>query len=167
MNLRLILLSGLLALGLAISSCHSTPKTNIEKIDSLIEQLKADAKLLNELETKDFVTLEKDFKTCDSMLQYQSPEQVNKSFETLQLTNAYLEQFKVTKPTIEAEIDTTLFQLNHLKADAESNYLSDSLVTVYVENETEYANKLDNQVHYFQDRFGSCQKELNALKKQK
>ena len=101
------------------------------------------------------------------MLQYQSEEQVDKSFETLQLVQAYLEQFKVTKPTIEAEMDTTLIQLDRLKADAESHYLSDSLVTVYIDNETEYVNKLSNQVHYFQDRFGTCQKDLNALKKQR
>lgn len=164
---KMILISSLTAVSLALSSCNNKPKTEIEKIDFLIKQVKADTVILNNLETKDFIALEKDFKTCDSMLQYQSPEQVDKSFETLQLVQAYLEQFRITKTMIRSELDSTLLQLNRLKTDAESHYLSDSLVSVYLENETEYANKLNNQVHYFQDRFDNCQKDLNALKRQK
>ena len=170
MNQRLIktiLLGSLFALGLALGGCHSAPETNIDKIDNLKKQVQTDAKTLSDLETKDFVTLEKDFMACDSMLQYQKEEQVKKSFETLQLVQAYLEQFKVTKPVMQAEIDSTLLQLDRLKADAESHYLSDSLVEVYIDTETEYVNRLSNQVQYFQDRFGSCQKDLNALKKQR
>ena len=157
----------MIALGLALSSCHSAPETNIEKINSLKKQVQADAKTLGDLETKDFVTLEKDFMTCDSMLQYQSDETVDKSFETLRLVQAYLEQFKVTKPVMQAEMDSTLLQLDRLKADAESQYLSDSLVEVYIDAEAEYVNRLSNQVQYFQDRFGSCHKDLDALKKQR
>ena len=170
MNQRLIktiLLGSLFALGLALGGCHSAPETNIDKIDNLKKQVQTDAKTLSDLETKDFVSLEKDFMACDSMLQYQKEEQVEKSFETLQLVQAYLEQFKVTKPVMQAEIDSTLLQLDRLKADAESHYLSDSLVEVYIDTETEYVNRLSNQVQYFQDRFGSCQKDLNALKKQR
>ena len=170
MNLRLIktiLLGSLFALGLALGGCHSAPETNIDKIDNLKKQVQTDAKTLSDLETKDFVSLEKDFMARDSMLQYQKEEQVEKSFETLQLVQAYLEQFKVTKPVMQAEIDSTLLQLDRLKADAESHYLSDSLVEVYIDTETEYVNRLSNQVQYFQDRFGSCQKDLNALKKQR
>ena len=171
MNLRLmtksILLCGLVGIGLALGSCNNKPATNIDKINSLKKQVQADAKTLNDIETKDFVTLKRDFKICDSLLQYQSPEQVDKSFEKLQLVQAYLEQFKFTKPMMQADMDTTLLQLDRLKADAESHYLSDSLVTIYLENETEYVNKLSNQVRYFQDRFNSCQQDLNALKKQK
>lgn len=171
MSLRLmaktILFSGLVALGLALGGCHSKPKTNIEKIDDLIMQVKTNSGILNDMEAKDFVTLQKDFMTCDSMLQYQSPEQIDKSFETLQLVQAYLEQFKTTKSMMRSELDSTLLQLNRLKTDAESHYLSDSLVTAYLENETEFANRLNNQVLYFQDRFDNCQKDLNVLKKQK
>ena len=170
MNLRLIktiLLGGLFTLGLALGGCHNAPETNIDKIDSLKKQVQTNAKTLGDLETKDFVTLEKDFMTCDSLLQYQEEEQVEKSFETLQLVQAYLEQFKDTKPVMQAEIDSTLLQLDRLKADAESHYLSDSLVEVYINNETEYVNRLSNQVQYFQDRFGNCQKDLDALKMQR
>ena len=162
-----MLFCGMIALGLALGGCHSAPDTNIEKIDSLRKQLQADAKTLNDLETKDFVTLEKDFMTCDSMLQYQSEEVVDKSFETLRLVQAYLEQFKATQPVMHSEMDSTLLQLDRLKADAENHYLSDSLVTVYIDTETDYVNRLNNQVQYFQDRFNNCQKDLDALKKQR
>ena len=162
-----MLLCGLVGIGLALSSCNSKPETNIDKIDNLKKQVQADAKTLNDIESKEFVALQKDFRTCDSLLQYQSPEQVDMSFEKLQLVQAYIEQFKFTKPLMQADMDTTLLQLDRLKADAESHYLADSLVTIYLENETEYVNKLSNQVRYFQDRFSSCQQDLNALKKQK
>ena len=171
MNLKSIikpmLLCSLVGLIFVLTNCNNKPVTNIDKIDSLKKQVQADAKTLNDLEAKEFVELEKDFRACDSMLQYQSPEQVERSFEKLQLVQAYLEQFKFTKPMMQADMDTTLLQLDRLKADAESHYLSDSLVTVYLENETEYVNKLSNQVRYFQDHFSSCQQDLNALKKQK
>ena len=162
-----MLLCGLVVAGLALGSCNSKPETNIDKIDNLKKQVQADAKTLNDLETKEFVTLEKDFKTCDSLLQYQSPEQVDKSFEKLQLVQAYIEQFKFTKPLMQADMDTTLLQLDRLKADAESHYLSDSLVSVYLESEAEYVERLSNQVQYFQDRFSTCEQDLDALKKQR
>ena len=156
-----------MAIGLALSGCHSTPKTNSKQIDDLKKQVQADAKTLQNIEAKDFVTLQKDFRACDSMLQYLNEEQVEQSFEKLQLIQAYIEQFKFTKPLMQADMDTTLLQLGRLKADAESHYLSDSLVTVYLESEAEYVERLSNQVRYFQDRFSSCQQDLNALKKQK
>ena len=163
--IKSLLLCNLLALGLA--GCHNAPETNIERIDSMRKQIQTDAKTLNDLEAKNFVTLEKDFRLCDSMLQYQSEEQVDQAFETLRLVQAYLEQFKATKPKMQAEMDSTLLQLDRLKADAESHYLSDSLVEVYIDTEAEYVTRLSNQVQYFQDRFGSCQKDLKALKKQR
>ena len=139
----------------------------LPKIESLQQQVRADEKTLNEIEANEFVTLQKDFRACDSMLQYLSPEQVDKSFEKLQLIRAYIEQFKFTKPLMQADMDTTLHQLDRLKADAKSHYLSDSLVTVYLESEAEYVNKMSNQVRYFQDRFSTCEQDLNALKKQR
>ncbi len=179
MNLRLMtktmLVSGLVALGMALIGCNNTPKadneskpeTNIDKIESLQQLVRADEKTLNEIEANEFVTLQNDFRACDSMLQYLSPEQVDKSFEKLQLIRAYIEQFKFTKPLMQADMDTTLHQLDRLKADAKSHYLSDSLVTVYLESEAEYVNKMSNQVRYFQDRFSTCEQDLDALKKQR
>lgn len=177
MKLRLmtktILFCGLVALSVALISCNNTPKdndkpeTNIDKIERLQKQVQADSKTLNDIEANEFVTLQNDFRVCDSMLQYLSQEQVEQSFEKLQLIQAYIEQFKFTKPLMQADMDTTLHQLDRLKADAESHYLSDSLVTEYLESEAEYVNRLSNQVRYFQDRFSTCEQDLNALKKQR
>lgn len=171
MNLGLMtktmLVGGLMVIGLALGGCHNAPKTNIERIDDLKKQVQADAKILQRLENKDFVVLQRDFKTCDSMLQFQSPEQVDKSFETLRLVQAYIEQFRITKPMMQADMDSTLRQLDRLRADAEIQYVSDSLITVYVDGEAKFVERLGNQVRYFQDRFGTCQKNLKALKKQK
>ena len=151
---------------MSLGSCIRQPATPTEKIESLKKQLLADAQTLQEIEANDLVSIERDFRKCDSMLQYLSEEQVTQSFEKLQLVQAYIEQFKATQPVMQAEIDSTLLQLDRLKADAETNYLSDSLVAVYLENETEYVNKLNNQVKYFEDRFGTCKANLNTLKKQ-
>ena len=159
--------AALVAMLLALGSCHNAPKTNIGKIDSLKKQVTADAQTLQDLEAKEFKSLEKDFLACDSMLQYLDQEQVDFSFEKLRLVQAYLEQFKVTKPIMQADIDTTLLQLDRLKADAESQYLTDSLVKVYLADETEIVNRISNQVQYFQDRFSTCKKDLKTLKKQK
>lgn len=164
---RKALIAAMATIGLCLASCQSQPQSNIEKIDTLKKQVQEDVKNLQVLETTDFVMLSKDFMSCDSMLQYMETEQIDKSFETLQLVQAYLEQFKVTKPEMQAGLDTTLIQLDRLKADAESHYLSDSLVGVYLATETEYANKLNNQIRYFQDRFGTCKKNLETLKSQR
>ena len=172
---KTMLVSGLFAMGVALISCNNTPEatndskpeTTIDKIESLQKQVQADSKTLNDIEANEFVTLQKDFRACDSMLQYLSEEQVNQSFEKLQLIQAYIEQFKFTKPLMQADMDTTLLQLDRLKADAESHYLSDSLVTVYLESEAEYVDRLSNQVQYFQDRFSTCEQDLDALKKQR
>ena len=161
------ILAAMVAIVLALGGCHNAPKTNVEKIDSLKQQLMSDAQTLQDLEAKEYPSLEKDFMACDSMLQYQDQEQLDASFEHLLLVQAYLEQFKVTRPLMQADIDSTLLQLDRLKADAESQYLSDSLVTVYLEDETACVEKINNQVRYFQDRFSTCKKDLNTLKKQK
>ena len=162
---KMMLGASLLAIGLLLGGCHNA--SNTEKIDSLKKQVTVDAQILQDLEEKEFPLLEKDFIACDSMLQYLTEEQVNQSFEKLRLVQAYLEQFKVTKPMIQADMDTTLLQLDRLKADAESHYLSDSLVTVYMEDEIKCVDKISSQVQYFQDRFGKCRKDLDILKKQK
>ena len=179
MKLRLMtktmLVCGLIALGTALISCNTTPEatsdskpeTNIDKIESLQKQVQADSKTLNDIEANEFVTLQKDFIACDSMLQYLNEEQVEQSFEKLQLIQAYIEQFKFTKPLMQADMDTTLHQLDRLKADAESHYLSDSLVSVYLESEAEYVERLSYQVQYFQDRFSTCEQDLDAMKKQR
>lgn len=148
-------------------ACTSQPKTTTEKIDTLKQQVLNDAKTLQELENKDFAILQKDFVHCDSMLQHLNQEQVESSFEHLNLTNAYLTQFKQVKPVMEKKMNYVVQQLDNLKSDAESHYLSDSLVLVYLDTETKVADTLHAQVEYFKDRFRNCQKSLNKLKKSK
>ena len=143
------------------------PKTNTALIDALKKQVEADSKALSNLESKAFAQLERDFYACDSLLQYLHPEEVEEVFPQLQLTGAYIEQFKLVAPTMQAEMDSTLIRLDQLKADAESHYFSDSLVTIYINDETQEVTKLGNQVTYFTDRFSNCQKELDQLKKKK
>ena len=162
---RKTLYTGWIAVIILLAGCQ--PKTNIEKIDALKKQIGVSSKSLNELENKNFVQLEKDFITCDSLLQYMSTDAVNEAFQKLQLADAYIKQFKEVRPVMQAEIDSTLIRLDQLKADAESHYFSDSLVSVYINDETRQVNLLDNQIQYFKDRFETCQKDLNLLKKKK
>ncbi|MBQ8958450.1 MAG: hypothetical protein IJ057_08135 [Bacteroidales bacterium] len=157
------LLLGCAALIGTFTACQ--PKTLIGEIGALEKQVKAEAQVLSQLEAKHLTRLEKDFVACDSMLQYLHPEEVETTFQQLQLVSAYIEQFKATRPTMQADIDTTLLQLSRLKADIESHYLNDSLANLYLDDEKQHIERLRNQVDYFKDRLASSQKELDALKK--
>lgn len=150
---------------LVLAACQSKPKTDLERIAALKEQVQTDAKALDALQANEFQQLQKTFIACDSMLQYLHPETVDEVFEQLQLTDAYLSQFKMTRPQILSDMDSTLIQLDNLKSDIETRYLSDSLAKVYLETEAAHVELLSNQIQYFKDRFGSCQQELNELKK--
>ena len=153
---------GWIALLLLLSCCQ--PKTNIGKIDELKKTVKADAKTLNELNDNTFVQLEKDFFSCDSALQYLPEEQLDKAFQKLQLVDAYIQQFKETRPTMQAEMDSILLRLDLLKTDALTQYLSDSLVEIYINDEIQQVERLSNQVAYFKDRLGNCRKNLDEFK---
>ena len=152
---------------LLLAGCKSQPKTTVEKIDTLKQQVLTDANTLQKIDNEVFTKLQKDFLYCDSVLQYLSSEQVDARFEQLNLTQAYLLQYRKVKPIMERKMDYLVEQLDHLKADAESHYLSDSLVTVYLATETRVADTLHAQVAYFQDCLGNCQKELNKMIKSK
>lgn len=156
-----------LLVGLLLAGCQTTPKTDIGKIEALKKQLKTDAKTLEQIKANEFATLERDFTICDSLLQYMHPEAMDEAFQELQLTKAYLDQFKTTQPSILANIDSTLYRLDCLSNDISTHYISDSLTTIYLEEETQYVELLSNQVNYFKDRFSSCQNELNVLKGKK
>ena len=145
--------------------CTSQPKTTIEKIDLLKKQVQADATALQNIANEDFARIQKDFHYCDSMLQYINDKQIGAHFEKLNLTQAYILQFKEVKPIMEQKIDYVMQQLINLKSDAESHYLSDSLVQVYLATESKVADTLHAQVKYFKDSFQKCQKSLNQLKK--
>ena len=156
---------GWIAVMLLLVGCQ--PKTDLDKIDALKKQVNKDIKALNDLNDNSFVQLEKDFVSCDSLLQFLSKEELDAVFPKLQLVDAYIQQFKETRPVMQAEMDSTLVRLDLLKADAESHYLKDSLVAVYVADEAQQVEMLSSQVAYFKDRLGSCRKDLDNFKKKK
>ena len=147
--------------------CTHQSQTTIEKIDQLKKRVMADAKTLKDIANEDYTKLQKDFHYCDSLLQYLDNKLVEASFEQLNLTQAYLLQFKEVKPVMEKKMDYVVEQLGNLKSDAESHYLSDSLVQVYLKTETKVADTLHAQVEYFKDSFRKCQESLDKLKKSK
>ena len=162
MNKRLCFIGWLTAL-LLLVGCQ--PKTDLDKIDALKKQVNKDAKTLNDLNTNTFVQLEKDFIACDSSLQFLPEEELDVVFPKLQLVDAYIQQFKETRPVMQAEMDSILARLDLLRADAATHYLADSLVAIYLEDETQQVEKLSNQVEYFKDRLGNCRKDLDSFKK--
>jgi hypothetical protein len=113
------------------------------------------------------VHLEKDFISCDSSLQFLPEEELDAVFEKLKLVDAYIQQFKMERPVMQAEMDSTLARLDLLRADAATHYLADSLVAIYIEDETQQVEKLNSQVEYFKDRLGNCRKDLDNFKKKK
>ena len=162
MNKRIAYFGWIAALILLIG-CQ--PKTDLDKIDALKKQVNKDVKALSELNSNFIIQLEKDFVSCDSSLQYLPEEELDVVFPKLQLVDAYIQQFKETCPVMQAEMDSTLVRLDLLKADAASHYLADSLITAYIEDETQQVEKLSNQVEYFKDRLGICRKDLDGFKK--
>ena len=145
--------------------CNNQPKTTIEKIDLLKKQVVTDADALQTIASEDLPTLQKDFHYCDSILQYIDAEQVKANFDQLNLTQAYILQFKEVEPVMKKKMDYLLQQLDTLNSDAESSYLPDSLVLIYLGTETKVADTLHAQVDYFKDSFRNCQKALDQMKK--
>lgn len=164
MHKKLCFIGWLVAL-LLLVGCQ--PKTDLDKIDALKKQVNKDVKALDNLNTNTFIQLEKDFISCDSALQFMPEEELDVVFPKLQLVDAYIQQFKETRPIMQAEMDSTLARLDLLRADAASHYLADSLVATYIEDETQQVEILNNQVEYFKDRLGICRKELDGFKKKK
>ena len=164
MNKRLCFIGWVVAL-LLLVGCQ--PKTDLDKIDALKKQVNKEAKALNDLNTNTFVQLEKDFIACDSSLQFLPEEELDAAFEKLKLVDAYIQQFKMEHPVMQAEMDSTLARLDLLRADAATHYLTDSLVAIYLEDETQQVEKLSSQVEYFKDRLGNCRKDLDNFKKNK
>ena len=156
---------GWIAVLILLMGCQ--PKTDLDKIDALKKQVNNDIKALNELNANTFVQLEKDFISCDSSLQNVPEKELDAVFEKLRLVNAYIQQFNMERPVMQAEMDSTLVRLDLLKADVETHYIADSLVADYIEGETKEVERLNNKVAYFKDRLGNCRKDLDELKKKK
>lgn len=160
----LIFTAALLSL-LLFSTCSNKPQSPTQSIDQLKRQLVADSMTLYKLKTIDFQQLEKDFIFFDAKLQDINPDQVQSVFEQLNLTQAYLRQFEEVGPDMHQTMKYSLLQLDRLKADIESHYLTDSLANAYLETETKIADTFHNRVAYFRDRFDLCKKEMEDLKK--
>lgn len=159
-------LAFLLAAILLVAPCckqKSNPTT--QQIELLKKQVSTDREALHEIESVAYPQLENNFYRCDSLLQYVDQETAAQQFDKLNLAKAYLIQFQETLPRMQADLDSSLLQLDRLEADANSHYLSDSLVLVYLQEEKDIANRLHEQVLYFKDRLGNSQKELNLLSK--
>ncbi len=154
---------GCFAVLLMFTCCH--PKTNLDKIDTLKKQVNNAVQDLNDLNANTFTRLEKDFLSCDSSLQFLPEEELDTIFPKLQLVEAYIRQFKETRPFMEAEMDSTLVRLDLLRADVATQYLVDSLVVAYIEDETQQVEQLSNQVQYFKDRLGKCRNDLELINK--
>ena len=142
-------------------SCQSKK----EPIQQLQDQLTSDSIALQKLQDNYQKRLWADFRWCDSMLQYLPQEAVNDYFESLNLAQAYLNQFDEMLPIMQHDISYTRKQLVSLKNDIDTHYLSDSLATVYLEDETAVADTLHQRVLYFQDRLSQQDQSLNSTKK--
>lgn len=162
-TLRLAFL--LAAIMLVAPCCKQKSNPTTQQIELVKRQVNADREALHGIESVDYPQLEDDFYHCDSMLQYVDQETAVQQFDKLNLAKAYLIQFQETLPRMQADIDSSLLQLDRLETDANSHYLSDSLVLVYLQEEKDIANRLHEQVLYFKDRLGNSRKELDILSK--
>jgi len=160
MNKKHLIVTWLAAL-LLLAGCQ--PKTDLDKIDALKKQVNKEVKALNDLQTNTFPQLEKDFVSCDSTLRFLPEKELDDVFPKLQLVDAYIQQFKEMRPVMQAEMDSALVRLDLLRADVETHYLTDSLVAVYLEDESQQVERLSNQVEYFKDRLTNCRKDLTSL----
>ena len=141
----------------------STPSPT-ERLANLQQQVDNDIVAFQDFEANDFVKLKTSFMNIDSQLGQVDPNIVQGYFEKLNLAQAYLQQFMEVKPTLKSKLDYSKKQLTDLQFDFQNEMINDSLFNVYLERETIAADTLHNQILYFKDRFGSCQKELDALK---
>lgn len=162
-SINSILVAALTAL--TLGACNPKQPSTMTRIEQLQKQVVTDANALQQIENEEYPKLNKDFLYCDSLLQHMDSTQVDQVFEKLNLTQAYLRQFEGLKAEMRQKAEYANLQLDHLKADLESQYINDSLATVYLETETKVADTLHHRVLYFKDRFANCSKEMAAIKK--
>ena len=147
---------------LACLSCQSRKE---EPIAQLQEQLSRDSVSLSKIQQQYPENIRANFFWCDSMLQYLPEEQVRKCFPVLNLAQAYLTQFDEMLPVMQHDISYTRQQLVRLQNDIDTQYLSDSLATAYLDDEAAVADTLHNRILYFQERLSSQDQELKSLRK--
>lgn len=150
----------------AFTGCTNKPSTPspTERLANLQQQVDNDIVAYQNFEANDFENLRTSFIRIDSELGSIAPQEVQSYYEKLNLAQAYLQQFLEVKTSLKNKLDYSKKQLTDLQYDLENAMINDSLFSVYFERETIAADTLHNQILYFKDRFGSCQKELDALK---
>lgn len=150
----------------AFTGCTNKPTTPspAERLENLQQQVDNDIVAYQNFEANDFENLRTSFIRIDSELGSVAPQEVQSYYEKLNLAQAYLQQFLEVKTSLKNKLDYSKKQLTDLQYDLENAMINDSLFSVYFERETIAADTLHNQILYFKDRFGSCQKELDALK---
>ena len=150
----------------AFIGCTNKPSTpsSTERLANLQQQVDNDIVAYQNFEANDFENLRTSFIRIDSELGSIAPQEVQSYYEKLNLAQAYLQQFLEVKTSLKNKLDYSKKQLTDLQYDLENAMINDSLFSVYFERETIAADTLHNQILYFKDRFGSCQKELDALK---
>ena len=146
---------------MASISCQSRKAPIAELQDQLVK----DSISLNKLQVKYQDRLQADFHWCDSMLMFVPKDQIDRFFNTLNLTQAYLNQFNEMLPVMKHDITYTRQQLVNLQNDLDTHYISDSLFHVYLKDEHAVADTLHNRILYFQDRLNQQDRELQSLKK--
>ena len=150
----------------AFTGCTNKPSTPspAERLENLQQQVDNDIVAYQNFEANDFENLRTSFIRIDSELGSIAPQEVQSYYEKLNLAQSYLQQFLEVKTSLKNKLDYSKKQLTDLQYDLENAMINDSLFSVYFERETIAADTLHNQILYFKDRFGSCQKELDALK---
>ena len=146
---------------LACLSCQSRK----EPIAQLKEQLCRDSVTLSKIEQQYPESIRTNFEWCDSMLQYIPQEQINDYFETLNLAQAYLNQFDEMLPVMKRDLSYSRQQLTYLQHDLDTHYVEDSLAQAYIADETAVVDTLHYRIIYFQDRLSKQDQELKALRK--
>ena len=149
---------------IALSFCACQNPSVSSEIRKLQKRTEADMIELQNIEKEYYTKANDDYRFCDSMLQFVPKEKIEGYFNTLNLAQAYLMQFKETKPVMEQKFDYAQKQLENLINDISTNYISDSLANIYLSDEQKVADTLHEQILYFKDRLNSQKNELKTLK---
>lgn len=159
-------LSLIVLLLLSLAACQPNSGSGpLEKIAALHEQLDNDSISINVLESSVLPPLERDFRSCDSMLAFLSQENIEEQFEALRLCNSYIVQFKTVVPNMKRNISYSHMQLDNLANEITDSRLTDSLVQIYIEDETKVADTIHHRVIYFQERLQQQKSEIAVRKK--
>ena len=148
---------------MTMAACQNELTTE-KQIEALQEQVTTDAATLETMSVH-YDALNKSYIRCDSMLQYAREDQLQDYFNTLNLANAYLLQFKEISPDMRATFTYTETQLENLLDDLNTQYLSDSLAQVYLAEEAKVADTLHARVLYFQEKLDTQKKAVAEIEK--